>query len=201
MQRWSKAQRSLIDLGQERVARGHYCIDAVSDESDLADEQVERALEHVERASADPRWEGPLNVKLASNRHWNAVCSLSEKAGTKGNGYVERMFNAFRAFKAQGHKHLCLWLYESRQLGMTDQEGLAFLLAYAAENVGIKVRIVFLTGKVERFVHEKHRRLRVPCVLSGRLRARYHQITREGLELLPLEGQVNERESAAALSA
>jgi len=201
MQRWSKAQRSLIELGQERVARGHYCVDVVVDETapGMAEEQIERALEHLERASADERWDGPLNLKLGSNRHWNAVCSLSEKAGTKGNGYIERIFNAFRTLKSQGHKHITLWLYEARQLGITDQEGLAFMLAYGAENVGLKLRIVFMAGPVDRFVHEKRRRLRIQCELSGRLRARRHELTQAGLELLPLEE--SERESAEALSA
>jgi hypothetical protein len=80
----------------------------------------------------------------------------------------------------------CLWMNEARALSIPDQEGLTFLLAYCAQMQSLRLRLVFLTGPTWRYIPERRAQGRAPMLFSGRLRARRLELTKSGLEVLPM---------------
>ena len=196
--RWTKAQLSLLDLARQPIRGCRVEVVRVEayDQSDretsrldmVAESQIESAL-----TFACGEWTGhgaqPRNLKLYASRLSYAFTSLQEKAGcTRGRDRLDRAFRALKTLQVS-ETEFCLWLCEARQLSVNDQEGLTYLLGYVAESLGMRLRLVFLTGPVYRWIPDKRAAGRAPCMFSGRLRARTLQLTKAGLEHMDIEAE------------
>jgi len=201
---WSKAQRSLLDLAREAIPAGRVCVDRVElsgcgaeeEANNDFDKQVEDVLPYIQEASARFGWGGPRNLAIEAGRFSWALSSLQAHAGgTRGRDCLDRAWKAMEKLGEKGPH--CLWMCESRALSVPDQEGLTFLLAYCARLQSMPLRIVYLTGPTWRYIPERRAQGRAPMLFSGRLRARRLELTKSGLEILPMSGGV-ERAVASA---
>ena len=202
--KWSKAQKSLLDLAKQPIPHGTWAaVDKVSCYNlnlntaraceVVAETQIESVMDYVTRVSKQGTWTGPRNIVINAQRLSWALSSLQAAAGgTKGRDIQARAFKAFEKLK-ENNDSLTLWLKEFRCMNPRDQEGLVFLLSYTAWALEIPIRVVCLVGTVWGYVREIGCSGVKPCEFSSLLRAREMQLTRSGLDETQAEDEAQDQ--------
>jgi hypothetical protein len=104
------------------------------------DASFDRARRHLNRSclGALPRH---LTINCVQGM-WDGVVALGIAMGTKGNGYLDRVFKAVRVFtEKHPRRALCIWIDEAQMLTQRDREGIFRLLKYVCEELEVSARI------------------------------------------------------------
>jgi hypothetical protein len=73
---------------------------------------------------------------------WDGVCALGVSMGTRGNGYLDRVYKALLAFMDKyPQRAVCIWIDEAQMLTQRDREGIFRLIKYVCEELGLNARI------------------------------------------------------------
>ena len=199
---FSQSQKQLIALARE----------SIKDNCEIEYVRIERgytgatfaakwARRNSENVSAIPR-----SVVLCGVSQWETVMSLIKLAGRDcwGAGYIDILTRCLKKMAGPENRELCLWVDRAGAMTPLQQETLAYLIDYVADQINAKVRIVYLLQMSLVWNAETRRRERkhVRSLALSR-RARVWDFSAEGFDELingskPETSEGHEREPAIA---
>jgi hypothetical protein len=149
---------SLMPLSAENPEGVEAEVVFVHDSADAAFDRARLAANRT-RLGGAPRH---LTISCAEGL-WDGVVALGVAMGTKGCGYLDRVYRALHAF-AQNHPSasLCVWIDEAQTLNADHREGIFRLLKYVGEELQLNLRICLVLRQKTVKVYSPEQRRYVP---------------------------------------
>jgi hypothetical protein len=180
----TKSQEQLLALAREPVPRGcQLCLVNIHGPASGVTTALHRIRDDSSAASRQVLIEAP--------RAWDAVMGLVHEAEGRcyGVGYLDTIWRALDSLSGRAREPLTIWMEDTHHERPANREMLVCLIEWAADSLGVDVRIVMLGSQVLVWDQEQRRRVK-KFRQSERLaaRARRFEFTREGLDEVSAEG-------------
>lgn len=150
----TKSQKTLLNLG--RVAVPEHRIDVVKVETPRSGLStiIKRA---VGESKIDHKT--PLSVCLCATSNWDVVVSLNEVAGggVLGYGFLTAYLRGLEKIANNARRdELCIWLEHAGNLSIPNQETIAQRATWAADRIGVRVHLIYLLQKIQKWDGATH---------------------------------------------